>query len=91
MLDSVARKTKVLEKKATTVGGWPAYEMTIQAPLRPDAAPSKIAILFVYADQNFYQIRVFGLKPGTEPKDVRKFFDAFKLKKVREGKQESSK
>jgi hypothetical protein len=83
--DSVAKKTKLLADKPTTVAGWPARELTIEASLRPGASPSKITILILFADQEFYQVRAFSLKPGMPPKHVRKFFDSFKPKKVRAG------
>ncbi len=80
MRDSIARKTKLIEDRETTVAGWPARELTVEAPLRPGAGPSRIAMLILYDRDNLYQVRVFALKPGTEPKDVRKFFDAFRPK-----------
>jgi hypothetical protein len=87
--DSIARKTKLLDDKPTAVAGWPARELTIEAPLRPGAKPSKIAMLILFADQEFYQVRVFSLKPGMPPKHVRKFFDSFKPKKARAGAKEA--
>ncbi len=81
--DSIARKNKLLADKATTVAGWPARELVIEASLRPGAAASTIAMLICYVDGEFCQVRVFSTKPGAVPKDARKFFDAFKPKKVR--------
>ncbi len=81
--DSMARKVKILDDKARMIAGWPARELMVEAPLRPGAQPSRIAMLILYADHEFYQVRVFALRPGTPPKDVRKFFDSFRPKKVR--------
>jgi hypothetical protein len=86
--DSIARKSKILDDKAAIVAGWPARELVIEAPLQPGAAPSKIAMLICYADNNFYQVRVFASRPGTDPKEVRKFFDAFRPNKARPSKKE---
>jgi hypothetical protein len=89
--DAIARKTRVLVDKSTTVAGWPARQLTVEAPLRPGADSSTIAMLICYADSDFYQVRVFSLKPGTTPTDVRKFFDSFKPKKDRAKAEEKSK
>jgi hypothetical protein len=89
--DSIARKTKLLDDKAATVAGWPARELLIEASLRKGADPSKIAMLICYIDNDFYQIRVFSLKPGAPPKDYRKFFDSFKPKKARANAKEKKK
>lgn len=80
--DSIAKKTKVVSDKAKIVEGWHARELMVEAPLRPGADPSKIAMLILYADQRYYQVRVFALRPGSTPKHVRRFFDAFKPGKV---------
>ena len=88
--DSIAAKTRLLDDKAAIVAGWPARELLIEAPLKPGAAPSKIAMLICYADNNFYQVRVFATRPGADPKDVRKFFDGFRPKKARVGAKEKS-
>ncbi|MHC5538363.1 hypothetical protein ACYOEI_09055 [Singulisphaera rosea] len=80
--DSIAKKTKIVSDKAKVVEGWHARELMVEAPLRPGADPSKIAMLILYADQRYYQVRVFSLRPGTSPKHVRKFFDAFKPRKA---------
>jgi hypothetical protein len=83
--DSMVRKVKILDDQARTVAGWPARELMVEAPLRPGAQPSRIAMLILYTGQEFYQVRVFALRPGTPPKDVRKFFDSFRPKKVGPG------
>jgi hypothetical protein len=83
--DSIATKTTLLEDKAAIVAGWPARELLIEAPIKPGAAPSKIAMLICYADNNFYQVRVFATRPGADPKDVRKFFDGFRPRKAKVG------
>jgi hypothetical protein len=89
--DSIGRKTKMLEDKKAVVAGWPARELLVEAPLRPGAKPSEIAMLICYVDSDFYQVRVFALKPGMAPRDVRKFFDSFKPKKARENAQPKTK
>jgi hypothetical protein len=86
--DAIAKKSRLLDDKAALVAGWPARELVIEAPLKPGAAASKIAMLICYADNNFYQVRVFAAKPGTDPKDVRKFFDGFRPKKARPSRKE---
>jgi hypothetical protein len=86
--DSIAMKCKLLDDKAAIVAGWPARELLMEAPLKPGAAPSKIAMLICYADNNFYQVRVCAKKPGTDPKDVRKFFDGFRPKQAKVGVKE---
>jgi hypothetical protein len=83
--DSMAQKFKILDDQARRVAGWPARELLVEAPLRPGAEPSRIAMLILYTDQEFYQVRIFALRPGTPPKDVRKFFDSFRPKKSRPG------
>ncbi len=74
--DSIAKRNKIIDDKETTLAGWPARELVIEAPLKPGAAPSKIAMLLFYADSDYYQVRVFALESGQEPKDVREFFDS---------------
>ncbi len=48
-------------------------------------------MLICYIDNDFYQVRVFALKPGMAPKAVRKFFDSFEPKKARESGQPKTK
>jgi hypothetical protein len=81
--DSIAQKSKVLDDKKALVAGWPARELLVDAPLRPGAKPSMIAMLICYVENDFYQVRVFSLKPGMAPREVRRFFDSFKPKKIR--------
>ena len=72
--DAIAKKNKILEDRETTLAGWPARELVIEAPLKPGADPSKVAMLLFYADNEFYQVRVFALEPGRDPKDAPRVF-----------------
>ncbi len=72
--DSIAKKVKLLSDEATTVAGWPARKLLIEAPLRPGQEPSQVAMLICYVDSDYYQIRVFADKPGAAPKAVDRFF-----------------
>ncbi|WP_435007661.1 hypothetical protein P12x_004925 [Tundrisphaera lichenicola] len=76
--DSIARKYEIQDEREATVAGWPALEFQIEAPLKAGAAPSKIRMLVFYAGDEFYQVRVFALGPGREPRRFREFFDSVK-------------
>lgn len=71
------KQVKLLDDKPATVAGWPARRLTIEAPIRRGQAPCRIAMLICYADNDFYQVRVFALDPGAAPKGVDRFFEAF--------------
>lgn len=75
----------VLERQSRTISGWPACELLVEAPLKPGAQPSQIAMLMLYANDHFYQIRVFAVEPGTEPMHVRKCYDSVQFIPPRPG------
>lgn len=82
--DSVAKKTKLMDDRIVSVAGRPARRLTIEAPLKPGGEPHTIAMLVCVAGGDFYQVRVFALRPGKPPADVQRFFDGFEPKQKRE-------
>ncbi len=76
---SVAAKTALKAQQAIEVEGHPGLDLLVEAPLKPGAKPSKIAMRLFVVDRDLYQIRVFAIAPGSEPKRVADFFDSFRL------------
>ena len=76
---SVASKARLKANQSIDVAGHPGRDLLVEAPLRPGAKPSSIAMRLVVAERDLYQIRVFALTPGTEPKRVVDFFESIQL------------
>ena len=76
---SFAEKASLKAEKAVEVQGHPGRDLLLEAPLTAGAKSSKIATRLIVADRDVYQVSVFALAPGTEPKGVVDLLDSFRL------------